>query len=58
MKVSPATILVLAFIIACAVDCYPKECDPAKDPLRCQCPPGPCDDYPKARRDAGPDGAR
>jgi hypothetical protein len=36
--------------------CYPKDCDPAKDPLRCKCPPGPCGDYPAAAADAGKEG--
>jgi hypothetical protein len=43
--------------------CYPKTCDPARDPLRCECPPGPCGPYPgetstrvdAAARDSGAD---
>lgn len=27
--------------------CYPKNCDPKTDPLRCQCPPGVCGPYPE-----------
>lgn len=40
-----------------AAACYPTLCDPAKDPLRCECPPGPCGPYPSpgAARDAGAD---
>ncbi len=37
--------------------CYPKNCDPKTDPLKCECPPGPCGDYPgHALADAGRDG--
>ena len=38
--------------------CYPKDCDPAKDPIGCQCPPGACGPYPEQHADAGRDGAR
>lgn len=42
--------VVLAVLVIIAVDvllgCYPKNCDPKTDPLRCQCPPGACGDYP------------
>lgn len=38
----------LAVAIGGAGACYPKNCDPATDPLRCQCPPGPCGPFPEA----------
>lgn len=38
---------------AAAMGCYPKDCDPRTDPLKCQCPPGPCGDM--SARDAGGD---
>jgi len=47
--------LVVATVVAA---CYPRECDPAKDPLRCRCPAGPCDEYPAIARDAGSEAGR
>lgn len=39
----------------CLEGCYPKNCDPKTDPLKCQCPDGPCGPYPGIK-DAGADG--
>lgn len=36
--------------------CYPKNCDPKTDPLKCQCPDGPCGPYPATAPDAGQEG--
>lgn len=41
--------------------CYPTPCNPKTDPLRCECPSGPCGPYPGetkpgAPKDAGADG--
>lgn len=57
-----AILLVLLVAELPATACYPKACDPAKDPLQCQCPPGACGDYPpeptpeRHARDAAADG--
>lgn len=60
----------IAIVSLVVISCYPKNCDPNTDPLRCQCPPGPCGPYPDPappppvrastsdRSDAGKDGAR
>jgi hypothetical protein len=61
--IAGACVLVMA-AVAVLDGCYPKKCDPAKDPLRCTCPPGPCGPYPspmpvpdvRMPRDAGSDG--
>jgi len=41
---------ILAILCLIALDtllgCYPRQCDPKTDPLKCQCPPGACGDYP------------
>jgi len=40
----------IAILCIIAVDtllgCYKTNCDPKTDPLKCQCPPGACGDYP------------
>ena len=41
-----ACYLVSAAISTLTIACYPKDCDPAKDPLQCRCPPGACGPYP------------
>lgn len=38
--------VVVLTISILTIACYPKNCDPNTDPLRCQCPPGPCGPYP------------
>lgn len=41
-----ACYFVAVAITTLLIACYPKDCDPAKDPLKCQCPPGACGPYP------------
>lgn len=38
--------------------CYPKNCDPKTDTLKCKCPQGPCGDPPSAGGDAGKEGGK
>lgn len=45
--VAYAFVAVLAGTTVIVAACYPKNCDPATDPLRCQCPPGACGPYPE-----------
>lgn len=39
-------------VVALMAGCYPKNCDPKTDPLKCQCPDGPCGPDPGIK-DAG-----
>lgn len=49
-------LVVVATLGLASWGCYPKNCDPKTDPLKCQCPPGPCGDMPSAKpSDAGAD---
>lgn len=53
--IAALTLAVLILLGAAGWGCYPKECDPRTDPLKCQCPNGPCGDYPSKAPDGGRD---
>lgn len=54
----PLALLSVGMVVALGAaswGCYPKQCDPNTDPLKCQCPPGVCGEYPAGAGDAGID---
>ncbi len=59
LAIVPLALLSVGLVVvlgAASWGCYPKNCDPKTDPLKCQCPDGPCGEYPKAAADAGAEG--